>query len=174
MCDYDDFLWKTSKIAPNISLLPQMLPSFLYFDEHPWLILEKKHNMRMNWPCKCSIMTHNCSFWLLVMGILWNNENLGVFGETKSLGTFWSFPRKYFYSGKLQIQWDFWKVARSSIRLSFISFSYLIKLWLFQVNAFPITVMFGMCSVFLILASFLQNKFMIAAEKSKPGKVTPL
>lgn len=38
---------------------------------------------------------------------------------------------------------------------------------LYNVNAFPITVMFGMCAIFLTMASVLQHRFMIAAEKAK-------
>ena len=41
---------------------------------------------------------------------------------------------------------------------------------LFQVNAFPITIMFGMCAIFLVMASVLQHRFMVAAEKHKSGK----
>ncbi|KAI5080064.1 hypothetical protein GOP47_0005543 [Adiantum capillus-veneris] len=38
---------------------------------------------------------------------------------------------------------------------------------LYNVNAFPITIMFGMCSIFLIMASVLQNRLMVAAGKPK-------
>ena len=42
---------------------------------------------------------------------------------------------------------------------------------LLQVNAFPMTAMFGMCSMFLVLAAFLQKRFMLAVEK-KPIKAS--
>lgn len=38
---------------------------------------------------------------------------------------------------------------------------------LFQVNAFPITVMFGMCSIFLFMAAILQRRLMSVAESHK-------
>lgn len=38
---------------------------------------------------------------------------------------------------------------------------------LYNVNAFPITIMFGMCSIFLFMASVLQRRFMLAADKPK-------
>ena len=34
-----------------------------------------------------------------------------------------------------------------------------------KVNAFPITVMFGMCSIFLLVASILQRRLLVIAEK---------
>ena len=34
-----------------------------------------------------------------------------------------------------------------------------------QVNAFPITVMFGMCSIFLFVACLLQRRLMVIADK---------
>ncbi|KAK1257664.1 hypothetical protein QJS04_geneDACA019896 [Acorus gramineus] len=39
-----------------------------------------------------------------------------------------------------------------------------------NVNAFPITIMFGMCSIFLFMAAVLQRRLMVVAEshKSKP------
>ncbi|KAH7442825.1 hypothetical protein KP509_02G004000 [Ceratopteris richardii] len=36
---------------------------------------------------------------------------------------------------------------------------------LYNVNAFPITIMFGMCSIFLFMASVLQNRLMVAGGK---------
>lgn len=39
-----------------------------------------------------------------------------------------------------------------------------------QVNAFPITVMFGMCSIFLFLASVLQRRLMVISENQKPSE----
>ncbi|XP_020109003.1 uncharacterized protein LOC109724558 isoform X3 [Ananas comosus] len=44
------------------------------------------------------------------------------------------------------------------------------------VNAFPIIVMFGMCSIFLFMASILQRRLMVIADrpKSKPQDWTAL
>lgn len=33
-----------------------------------------------------------------------------------------------------------------------------------QVNAFPITVMFGMCSIFLFMAAILQRRLMVVSD----------
>lgn len=41
-----------------------------------------------------------------------------------------------------------------------------------KVNAFPITIMFGMCSIFLFMASVLQRRLMIVAESQKPSKLS--
>uniref|UniRef100_A0A0D6QVX8 Molybdate-anion transporter n=1 Tax=Araucaria cunninghamii TaxID=56994 RepID=A0A0D6QVX8_ARACU len=38
---------------------------------------------------------------------------------------------------------------------------------LYNVNAFPITIMFGMCSIFLFLAAVLQRRLMVVAESHK-------
>uniref|UniRef100_A0A0D6QUE7 Molybdate-anion transporter n=1 Tax=Araucaria cunninghamii TaxID=56994 RepID=A0A0D6QUE7_ARACU len=38
---------------------------------------------------------------------------------------------------------------------------------LYNVNAFPITVMFGMCSIFLFMAAVLQRRLMVVAESHK-------
>lgn len=38
---------------------------------------------------------------------------------------------------------------------------------LYNVNAFPITVMFGMCAIFLFMASVLQRRLMVVAESHK-------
>eukprot|EP00249_Psilotum_nudum_P003611 c17074_g1_i1 orf=407-1798(-) len=38
---------------------------------------------------------------------------------------------------------------------------------LYNVNAFPIAVMFGMCAIFLTMATVLQHRFMVASEKPK-------
>ncbi|OAY77509.1 putative 12-oxophytodienoate reductase 12, partial [Ananas comosus] len=35
------------------------------------------------------------------------------------------------------------------------------------VNAFPIIVMFGMCSIFLFMASILQRRLMVIADRPK-------
>lgn len=40
-----------------------------------------------------------------------------------------------------------------------------------KVDAFPITVMFGMCSIFLFVASILQRRLMVIAETQKPSKL---
>ncbi|MED6109364.1 hypothetical protein PIB30_032844 [Stylosanthes scabra] len=39
-----------------------------------------------------------------------------------------------------------------------------------EVDAFPITVMFGMCSIFLMVACILQRRLMVIAEKPKAGE----
>jgi hypothetical protein len=36
-----------------------------------------------------------------------------------------------------------------------------------QVNAFPITVMFGMCSIFLCMAAILQRRLMVVSDHHK-------
>ncbi|GLT27076.1 hypothetical protein SLA2020_021040 [Shorea laevis] len=38
---------------------------------------------------------------------------------------------------------------------------------LYNVDAFPITVMFGMCSIFLFVASILQRRLMVISDKPK-------
>ncbi|ERN10780.1 hypothetical protein AMTRI_Chr09g19390 [Amborella trichopoda] len=61
--------------------------------------------------------------------------------------------------------------ARSTIMNFFrIPLNIFVCIVLYNVNAFPITVMFGMCSIFLFMASVLQRRLMIVAEshKSKP------
>ncbi|GMY07581.1 molybdate-anion transporter [Fagus crenata] len=45
---------------------------------------------------------------------------------------------------------------------------------LYNVNAFPITIMFGMCSIFLFVASLLQRRLMIISEKPKTEDWTSL
>eukprot|EP00250_Pteridium_aquilinum_P007043 c16842_g1_i1 orf=723-2114(-) len=58
--------------------------------------------------------------------------------------------------------------SRSTILNFFrIPVNVFVCLILYNVDAFPITVMFGMCSVFLFLASILQNRLRLAAEKPK-------
>ena len=45
---------------------------------------------------------------------------------------------------------------------------YLINMMIMlQVNAFPITVMFGMCSIFLFMAAILQRRLMVVADLHK-------
>ena len=39
-----------------------------------------------------------------------------------------------------------------------------------KVNAFPMTIMFGMCSIFLFMASILQRRLMVIAESHKSSK----
>lgn len=39
-----------------------------------------------------------------------------------------------------------------------------------QVEAFPITVMFGMCSIFLFVASLLQRRLLGIAESQRPSE----
>lgn len=39
-----------------------------------------------------------------------------------------------------------------------------------KVDAFPIIVMFGMCSIFLFVASLLQRRLLVIAESQKPSK----
>ena len=43
-----------------------------------------------------------------------------------------------------------------------------------QVNAFPITIMFGMCSIFLFMASILQRRLMVVAEIHRSSKLNKL
>ncbi|CAN6463778.1 unnamed protein product [Victoria cruziana] len=61
--------------------------------------------------------------------------------------------------------------ARSTIMNFFrIPLNIFVCIVLYNVNAFPITVMFGMCSIFLFMASILQRRLMLVAElhKQKP------
>uniref|UniRef100_A0A1D1Y5T0 Molybdate-anion transporter n=1 Tax=Anthurium amnicola TaxID=1678845 RepID=A0A1D1Y5T0_9ARAE len=61
--------------------------------------------------------------------------------------------------------------ARSTIMNFFrIPLNIFVCIVLYNVNAFPITVMFGMCSIFLFMASVLQRRLMVVADihKSKP------
>ena len=39
---------------------------------------------------------------------------------------------------------------------------------LLKVDAFPITIMFGMCSIFLFVAALLQRRLMVIADSQKP------
>ncbi|MQL70381.1 hypothetical protein Taro_002702 [Colocasia esculenta] len=67
--------------------------------------------------------------------------------------------------------------ARSTIMNFFrIPLNIFVCIVLYNVNAFPITVMFGMCSIFLCMASVLQRRLMVVAEihKSKPQDWTAL
>ncbi|KAJ0102009.1 hypothetical protein Patl1_05243 [Pistacia atlantica] len=59
--------------------------------------------------------------------------------------------------------------ARSTIMNFFrIPLNIFVCVVLYNVDAFPITVMFGMCSIFLLVASVLQRRLMVIAEKSRP------
>ncbi|MCD9639562.1 hypothetical protein HAX54_024178 [Datura stramonium] len=59
--------------------------------------------------------------------------------------------------------------ARSTIMNFFrIPLNIFVCVVLYNVDAFPITVMFGMCSIFLLVASILQKRLSSIAEKSKP------
>jgi hypothetical protein len=58
--------------------------------------------------------------------------------------------------------------ARSTIMNFFrIPLNIFVCLVLYNVDAFPMTVMFGMCSVFLFVASILQRRLMNVAEIHK-------
>ncbi|KAG0497831.1 hypothetical protein HPP92_002207 [Vanilla planifolia] len=55
--------------------------------------------------------------------------------------------------------------ARSTIMNFFrIPLNIFVCVVLYNVNAFPISIMFGMCSIFLFMASVLQRRLMVAAE----------
>lgn len=59
--------------------------------------------------------------------------------------------------------------ARSTIMNFFrIPLNIFVCIVLYNVDAFPITVMFGMCSIFLFVASILQRRLMVIAETQKP------
>ncbi|CAL1373677.1 unnamed protein product [Linum trigynum] len=59
--------------------------------------------------------------------------------------------------------------ARSTIMNFFrIPLNIFVCVVLYNVNAFPIIVMFGMCSIFLFVASLLQRRLMFIAELQKP------
>lgn len=58
--------------------------------------------------------------------------------------------------------------ARSTIMNFFrIPLNIFVCIVLYNVNAFPITVMFGMCSIFLFVASILQRRLLVIADKPK-------
>lgn len=58
--------------------------------------------------------------------------------------------------------------ARSTIMNFFrIPLNVFVCIVLYNVNAFPITVMFGMCSIFLFVASILQRRLLTIADKTK-------
>ncbi|KFK29292.1 hypothetical protein AALP_AA7G114400 [Arabis alpina] len=65
--------------------------------------------------------------------------------------------------------------ARSTIMNFFrIPLNIFVCVVLYNVNAFPITVMFGMCSIFLFVASLLQRRLMMIVDKPKTNDWTPL
>ncbi|XP_052196778.1 uncharacterized protein LOC127804059 [Diospyros lotus] len=68
------------------------------------------------------------------------------------------------------------EAARSTIMNFFrIPLNIFVCVVLYNVNAFPIAVMFGMCSIFLFVASILQRRLLaIAADKSKIENWTAL
>ncbi|PKI53887.1 hypothetical protein CRG98_025681 [Punica granatum] len=58
--------------------------------------------------------------------------------------------------------------ARSTIMNFFrIPLNIFVCIVLYNVDAFPITVMFGMCSIFLFVASLLQRRLMVISDKPK-------
>ncbi|KAI4384860.1 hypothetical protein MLD38_002959 [Melastoma candidum] len=58
--------------------------------------------------------------------------------------------------------------ARSTIMNFFrIPLNIFVCVVLYNVNAFPITVMFGMCSIFLFVACLLQRRLLVIADKPK-------
>ncbi|KAK9665186.1 hypothetical protein RND81_14G096200 [Saponaria officinalis] len=58
--------------------------------------------------------------------------------------------------------------ARSTIMNFFrIPLNIFVCVVLYNVNAFPITIMFGMCSIFLFVACILQRRLMVIADKTK-------
>ncbi|XP_057522237.1 uncharacterized protein LOC130802296 [Amaranthus tricolor] len=58
--------------------------------------------------------------------------------------------------------------ARSTIMNFFrIPLNIFVCVVLYNVNAFPITIMFGMCSIFLFMACILQRRLMVISEKPK-------
>ncbi|XP_009358691.1 molybdate-anion transporter [Pyrus x bretschneideri] len=65
--------------------------------------------------------------------------------------------------------------ARSTIMNFFrIPLNIFVCVVLYNVNAFPITIMFGMCSIFLSMAAVLQRRLMVISDghKSKPEEWT--
>ncbi|THU73597.1 hypothetical protein C4D60_Mb04t24530 [Musa balbisiana] len=61
--------------------------------------------------------------------------------------------------------------ARSTIMNFFrIPLNIFVCVVLYNVNAFPITIMFGMCSIFLFMASVLQKRLMVISDSHKSSK----
>ncbi|XP_038684765.1 molybdate-anion transporter-like isoform X2 [Tripterygium wilfordii] len=65
--------------------------------------------------------------------------------------------------------------ARSTIMNFFrIPLNIFVCIVLYNVDAFPITVMFGMCSIFLFVASILQRRLLVIADKPKTQEWTAM
>ncbi|CAH2044316.1 unnamed protein product [Thlaspi arvense] len=65
--------------------------------------------------------------------------------------------------------------ARSTIMNFFrIPLNIFVCVVLYNVNAFPITIMFGMCSIFLFVASILQRRLMLISDKPKAEDWIPI
>ncbi|KAL1203290.1 hypothetical protein V5N11_031883 [Cardamine amara subsp. amara] len=65
--------------------------------------------------------------------------------------------------------------ARSTIMNFFrVPLNIFVCIVLYNVDAFPITIMFGMCSIFLFVASILQRRLMVISEKPKAEDWSPM
>ncbi|KAF3507577.1 hypothetical protein F2Q69_00005383 [Brassica cretica] len=65
--------------------------------------------------------------------------------------------------------------ARSTIMNFFrVPLNIFVCIVLYNVDAFPITIMFGMCSIFLFVASILQRRLMVISEKPKGEEWSPM
>ncbi|KAI3792963.1 hypothetical protein L1987_35575 [Smallanthus sonchifolius] len=65
--------------------------------------------------------------------------------------------------------------ARSTIMNFFrIPLNIFVCIILYNVNAFPITIMFGMCSIFLFVAAVLQRRLLVITDKSKSDDWTSM
>ncbi|KAK1409087.1 hypothetical protein QVD17_35612 [Tagetes erecta] len=65
--------------------------------------------------------------------------------------------------------------ARSTIMNFFrIPLNIFVCIILYNVNAFPITIMFGMCSIFLFVASVLQRRLLVITDKPKSDDWTSM
>uniref|UniRef100_A0A0D3BG34 Major facilitator superfamily (MFS) profile domain-containing protein n=1 Tax=Brassica oleracea var. oleracea TaxID=109376 RepID=A0A0D3BG34_BRAOL len=65
--------------------------------------------------------------------------------------------------------------ARSTIMNFFrVPLNIFVCVVLYNVDAFPITIMFGMCSIFLFVASILQRRLMVISEKPKGEEWSPM
>ncbi|CAH2064704.1 unnamed protein product [Thlaspi arvense] len=65
--------------------------------------------------------------------------------------------------------------ARSTIMNFFrVPLNIFVCIVLYNVDAFPITIMFGMCSIFLFVASILQRRLMVISEKPKAEEWSPM
>lgn len=54
----------------------------------------------------------------------------------------------------------------------FVSSTSNLFLFVLKVNAFPITIMFGMCSIFLFVACILQRRLMVISEKPSKQNIS--